>query len=241
VETALPERQDSPFPGTVAEARLLQERLRGEVRIRPLDVSRLRSVGAADVTFLEEKETVAAAVVVVDYLSGEVVEEVTAVVRTGFPYVPGYLSFREGPAILAAWGKLRRPPDAVLFDGQGIAHPRRFGIASHMGVLLDVPSVGCAKSRLVGEHDEPGMEKGDFAPLRHEGEEVGAALRTRKGVKPVYVSAGHRADLPSATFLVLSLCTRYRLPDPARRAHQLTRELRATMLAGDTLPLLPGR
>jgi deoxyribonuclease V len=227
VETALPERQDSPFPGTVAEARLLQERLRGEVRIRPLDVSRLRSVAAADVTFLEEKETVAAAVVVVDCLSGEVAEEVTAVVRTGFPYVPGYLSFREGPAILAAWGKLRRPPDAVLFDGQGIAHPRRFGIASHIGVLLDVPSVGCAKSRLVGVHDEPGGERGEWEPLRHEGEVVGAALRTRRGVKPVYVSAGHRADLPTAIALVLSLCTRFRLPDPARRAHQLTREMRA--------------
>jgi len=223
----LPDRQNFPFPGTVAEARRLQERLRSEVRIEPLDLSRLRRVAAADVTFLAEKEIVAAAVVVVDLQSGEIVEERTAVVRTEFPYVPGYLSFREGPAIIAAWGTLRSPPDAVLFDGQGIAHPRRFGIASHVGVLLDVPSVGCAKSRLVGEHDEPGMEKGDFAPLRHEGELVGAALRTRKGVKPVYVSVGHRADLPTAIGLVLSLCTRYRLPDPARRAHQLTRELRA--------------
>ncbi len=222
----MPERRNPSFPLSVAEARLLQERLRSEVRIAPLDLSRLRSVAAADVTFLEEKETVAAAVVVVSYPSGEVLEERTAVVRTGFPYVPGYLSFREGPAILAAWGKLRRPPDAVLFDGQGIAHPRRFGIASHLGVLLDVPSVGCAKSRLVGEHEEPGMEKGDSAPLRHEGEVVGAALRTRRRVKPVYVSVGHRADLQTAIALVLSLCTRYRLPDPARRAHQLTRELR---------------
>jgi deoxyribonuclease V len=226
VEVALPDRLKIPFPGTVAEARRLQERLRREVRIEPLDRSRLRRVAAADVTFLAEKEIVAAAVVVVDLQSGEVVEERTAVVRTEFPYVPGYLSFREGPAILAAWGTLRSSPDAVLFDGQGIAHPRRFGIASHVGVLLDVPSVGCAKSRLVGEHGEPGMEKGDFAPLWHEGEVVGAALRTRRGVKPVYVSVGHRADLPTAIGLVLSLCTRYRLPDPARRAHQLTRELR---------------
>jgi deoxyribonuclease V len=222
----LPVRNDSPFPVTVAEARLLQERLRGSVRIRPLDLSRLRRVAAADVTFLSEKENVAAAVVVVDYPSGAVVEEQTAVVRTGFPYVPGYLSFREGPAIVAAWGKLRSLPDAVLFDGQGIAHPRRFGIASHIGVLLDVPSVGCAKSRLVGEHGEPGGGKGEWAPLRHEGEPVGAVLRTRKGVKPVYVSVGHRVDLPTSIALVLSLCTRYRLPDPARRAHQLTRELR---------------
>ena len=223
----MPDRQNFPFPGTVAEARRLQEWLRSEVRIEPLNLFRLRRVAAADVTFLAEKEVVAAAVVVVDLQSGEIVEERTAVVRTEFPYVPGYLSFREGPAIIAAWGTLRSPPDAVLFDGQGIAHPRRFGIASHVGLLLDVPSVGCAKSRLVGEHGEPGMERGDFAPLRHEGEVVGAALRTRKRVKPVYVSVGHRADLPAAIALVLSLCTRYRLPDPARRAHQLTRELRA--------------
>jgi len=222
----LPERQNPRFPGTVPEARRLQERLRGSVRIEPLDLSRLRRVAAADVTYLEEKDIVAAAVVVVDYLTGEVLEERIAVVRTGFPYVPGYLSFREGPAVLAAWAKLDLLPDAVLFDGQGIAHPRRFGIASHVGVLLDVPSVGCAKSRLVGEHSEPGTEKGELAPLRHEGEVVGAVLRTRKGVRPVYVSAGHRADLPTAIGLVLSLCTRYRLPDPARRAHQLTRELR---------------
>jgi len=216
-----------PFPGTVVEARLLQERLRGSVRVEPLDPSRLRRVAAADVTFLDEKETVAAAVVVVGYPSGDIIEERTAVVRTGFPYVPGYLSFREGPAILAAWVRLRHPPDAVLLDGQGVAHPRRFGIASHVGVLLDVPSVGCAKSRLVGEHDEPGPEKGEWAPLRHEGEVVGAALRTRRGVKPVYVSVGHRADLLSSIALVLSLCPRYRIPDPARRAHQLTQELRA--------------
>ena len=224
----MPVRTYPPFPVTVADARRIQERLRGEVRIRPLDLSRLRRVAAADVTFLSSMEDVAAAVVVVAYPSGEVVEERTAVVRTDFPYVPGYLSFREGPAIVAAWGKLRSLPDAVLFDGQGIAHPRRFGIASHIGVLLDVPSVGCAKSRLVGEHGEPGGEKGDWAHLRHEGEPVGAVLRTRKGVKPVYVSIGHQVDLPTSIALVLSLCTRFRLPDPARRAHQLTRELRAT-------------
>jgi deoxyribonuclease V len=222
----LPNRKYPSFPATVAEARRLQERLRGEVRIRPLALSHLRRIAAADVTFLSEKETVAAAVVVVDYPSGRVVEERTAVVRTDFPYVPGYLTFREGPAIVAAWGKIRTPPDAVLFDGHGIAHPRRFGIASHMGVLLDVPSVGCAKSRLVGEHDEPDGGKGAWTPLRHEGEPVGAALRTRTGVKPVYVSVGHRADLPTSIALVLSLCSRYRLPDPARRAHQLTREIR---------------
>lgn len=196
------------------------------MRLVPLPLDRIRLVGAADVTFLGEKDIVAAAVVVTDFATGRVVEERTAVRRTAFPYVPGYLTFREGPAVVAAWKKLSRKPDVVLFDGHGIAHPRRLGIASHIGVLLDVRSVGVAKKRLVGEYAEPGLRRGEWSPLLHEGETVGAALRTRDKVKPVFVSPGHRADLPSAVSLVLRLCTRYRLPDPARRAHQLTREIR---------------
>jgi len=215
-----------PFPKTVAAARALQERLRGRVRQVPLALGRLRLVGAADVTYVGEKETVAAAIVVVDAATGAVVEEQTATLSIAFPYVPGYLTFREGPAVLAAWRKLRRKPDAMLFDGHGIAHPRRFGIASHIGVVLSVPSVGCAKKRLVGEHAEPGPNRGDWAVLAIEGETVGAVLRTRPGVKPVFVSPGHRADLATSIDLVLRFCSRYRLPDPARRAHQLTREMR---------------
>ncbi len=215
------------FPSSVRGARLLQERLRGRVRIRPLALQRLRRIGAADVTYIGEKETVGAAVVVVDARTGEVVEERTAVGETLFPYVPGFLSFREGPAILAAWEKLSVRPQVLLFDGHGIAHPRRFGIASHVGVLLNLPSVGCAKSRLVGECAEPGGEKGEWTPLTDAGEVIGAALRTRDRVKPVFVSPGHRADLATSIALVLSLCSRYRLPDPARRAHQLTQELRS--------------
>ncbi|MGE5188584.1 MAG: deoxyribonuclease V [Gemmatimonadota bacterium] len=222
-----PRNPSPPFPKTVAAARALQERLKGRVRLVPLPAERVRLVGAADVTYVEEKETVAAAIVVVDAATGAVVEERTATVRTAFPYVPGYLTFREGPAVLAAWRTLRRKPDAMLFDGHGIAHPRRFGIASHMGVVLSVPSVGCAKKRLVGEHGEPGPDRGDWAPLSIDGKTVGAVLRTRRGVKPVFVSPGHRADLPTAIALVLRLCSAYRLPDPARRAHQLTRELRS--------------
>ncbi len=215
-----------PFPKTVAAARILQERLRGRVRQVPVPAGRIRLVGAADVTYVGEKETVAAAIVVVDAATGEVVEERTAMLPGAFPYVPGYLTFREGPAVLAAWRKLRRKPDAMLFDGHGIAHPRRFGIASHIGVLLSIPSVGCAKKRLVGEHGDPGPDKGDWVPLTIGGETVGAVLRTRPGVKPVFVSPGHRTDLASAIALVLRFCSRYRLPDPARRAHQLTREIR---------------
>lgn len=214
------------FADTVSEARRVQERLRARVRHAPLPLGRIRVVGAADVTFLEDKDRVAAAVVLYDVRSGTVVEERTAIRRVPFPYVPGYLTFREGPAVAAAWGKLSRRPDVMVYDGHGIAHPRRCGIASHMGVLLSVPSVGCAKSRLVGEHDPPGIAKGSVALLRDAEEIIGAAVRTRTGVRPVYVSVGHRADLDTAIALVLSLCTRYRIPEPARRAHQLTRELR---------------
>jgi deoxyribonuclease V len=215
-----------PFAKTVGEAREVQERLRAAVRIVPFRLDLARYVGAADVTFLDEKEIVAAAFVVVDAATGEIVEERTAVRRTAFPYVPGFLTFREGPSVIAAWEKLRRKPDVLLFDGHGIAHPRRFGIASHIGVVLDLPSVGCAKRVLVGEHEEPGRAKGSWSPLVDRGEVVGAAVRTREGVKPVFVSVGHRADLPAAVELVLGLCSRYRLPDPARRAHELCRELR---------------
>jgi deoxyribonuclease V len=216
-----------PFAKTVAEARKVQERLREKVRLVPLSLERIRLVGAADVTYIGEKEIVAAAVIVFDASAGEIVEERTAVRRTAFPYVPGFLTFREGPAVAAAFEKLSLKPDVLLFDGHGIAHPKRFGIASHIGVLLGVPSVGVAKSRLVGDHVEPGPHRGEWSPLIHEGETVGAVLRTRDGVKPVFVSAGHMADLSTAVALVVGLCTRFRLPDPSRRAHQLTREIRS--------------
>ncbi|HSL92925.1 MAG TPA: deoxyribonuclease V [Candidatus Limnocylindrales bacterium] len=214
------------FATTVQEARKVQERLCKAVRQVPLPADRIRLVGAADVTYIGEKDIVAAAVVVTDVATGRVVEERTAIRRTAFPYVPGFLTFREGPAVVAAWKKLSRKPDVVLFDGHGIAHPRRLGIASHIGVLLDRPSVGVAKKRLVGEYSGPGPRRGDWSPLTHEGEIVGAVVRTRDAVKPVFVSVGHRVDLPSAISLVLRLCSRYRLPDPARRAHQVTREIR---------------
>ncbi len=214
------------FPTTVVEARAVQQRLCKAVRRVPLPPDRIRLAAAADVTYIGEKETVAAAVVVADLATGRIVEERTAVRRTAFPYIPGYLTFREGPAVIAAWRKLSSKPDVVLFDGHGIAHPRRLGIASHIGVLLDLPSVGVAKRRLVGEYAEPGRRRGDWSPLILEGEVVGAVVRTRDAVKPVFVSIGHRTDLPSAIFLVLHLCSRFRLPDPARRAHELTRELR---------------
>jgi deoxyribonuclease V len=161
-----------------------------------------------------------AAVVVLAFPSLEPVEESVVEQPCRFPYVPGLLAFREGPSILAAFRRLRARPDLLIFDGQGIAHPRRFGIAAHIGVLLDLPAIGCAKSRLTGTHGEPGPARGAWAPLVERGETIGAVLRTREGVKPVYVSVGHRLGLETALGLVLRCGGGCRLPEPTRRAHR---------------------
>jgi deoxyribonuclease V len=148
------------------------------------------------------------------------VVEIGAVEQTvDLPYIPGLLSFRESPVILAAYEKLRLKPDLILVDGQGIAHPRRFGIASHLGVLLDIPAIGCAKSLLCGGHDWLGVEAGSVAQLEHDGEVIGMALRTKTGVRPVYVSIGHKVDLTAAVSWVSNCCRGYRLPEPTRLAH----------------------
>jgi deoxyribonuclease V len=172
-----------------------------------------------------------AAVVVLEWPGLERIEAATAVGRADFPYVPGYLSFREGPVLARAFARLSARPDLVILDGQGIAHPRRFGLASHMGVLWKLPTVGCAKSRLVGEADAPDPERGSWCPLRLEGEVVGSVLRTRTGVSPVWVSPGHRIDQAGARRVVLGACTRYRLPEPTRLAHREVNALRRAWLA----------
>lgn len=146
-------------------------------------------------------------------------EVVTARRGVTFPYIPGLLSFREAPAILAAAEALSCEPDLLVVDGQGIAHPRRFGIAAHLGVVLDKPTIGCAKTRLIGEHEPVGPARGDFSYLFDRGDVIGAVLRTKEGVKPVYVSVGHRIDLPTAIHYVLQTCRGYRLPEVTRRAH----------------------
>ncbi|MDQ3700878.1 MAG: deoxyribonuclease V, partial [Chloroflexota bacterium] len=166
-----------------------------------------------------ETEVARAAIAVLSYPELAVLEVSRAVVPVRFPYVPGLLSFREAPAILAAYERLRLEPDLLIFDGQGIAHRRRFGIASHIGLWLDKPSIGSAKSILVGRHGPLDEAAGSMADLIDRDEVVGVALRTRRGVTPVYVSIGHRIDLPTATRFVLSCCRRYRLPEPQRQAH----------------------
>lgn len=180
----------------------------------------MRLVAGADVSFEEEGDVVAG-VVLLSYPSLAVVEESTVRRRARFPYVPGLLSFREAPPLLAAFERLGGLPDLVVFDGQGTAHPRGFGLACHMGLLLGVPTVGCAKSILVGEAGPLGRVRGSRSPLTHRGEVVGAALRTRDGVAPVYVSPGHLIGLAASCRWVLALCRGVRLPETTRRAHGL--------------------
>lgn len=179
----------------------------------------------------EKRLTALASIVIIDSKHSSVVEKVHAIAPVYFPYIPGFLSFREGPAILAAFGKLSKLPGVMIYDGCGIAHPRGLGLASHMAILTGIPSIGCAKSRLCGECDEPGQTKGDWAAITHKGKLVGACLRTRNNVKPVYVSPGSGFSVSCARKLVLSLTSKYRLPEPTRLAHNLVTAEKKTYLS----------
>jgi deoxyribonuclease V len=192
-------------------------------------------VAGADVSFDRSSPELFAAVVVLDAESLEVVEVAGVRARARFPYVPGYLSFRESPPLLDAFAELEAVPDLIVCDGQGRAHPRRFGLACHLGVLLDLPTLGCAKSRLVGDYREPAPRRGAHTQLRDGGEVVGEVVRTRTGVKPVFVSVGHRISLESARRAVLQLAVRYRIPEPVRAAHREVNRLRR-LAAGCAIP-----
>jgi deoxyribonuclease V len=186
----------------------------------------IRIVAGADISCTKGDDRVFAAVVLLDAASLEVIEEATYIGRTSIPYIPGLLSFREGPSLLQAFGNLRKRPDVVLFDGQGIAHPRGLGLAAHMGLILDIPSVGCAKTRLVGAFKEPGERRGQHSPLVYNEKRIGAVVRTKDRVKPVFVSQGHRVSLERAVEIVLQCARRYRIPEPIRRAHILVNKMR---------------
>ncbi|MGI6244231.1 MAG: endonuclease V [Pseudochelatococcus sp.] len=220
---------------TPREAIALQKELRAQLVETPLDVAAVRLVAGVDVSVKDGLSR--AAVVVCALPDFSVVEVARATVPTPFPYVPGLLTFREGPALVEAFARLRAEPDVFLFDGIGIAHPRRIGIAAHMGLLLDRPGIGCGKTRLCGFHDEPDAGKGAWtwlydhvrdpaaSPRRRAGgerpvEAIGAVVRTRAGVSPMFISPGHRADIPTAVAMTLRCTTRYRLPEPIRLAHK---------------------
>lgn len=213
-----------PWPTDYAAAVAIQQRLRERIVIKPLP--RVRLVAGADVSYDKGSNLMHAGVVVMRLPRFDIVEKQTVSLATDFPYIPGLLSFREAPALLQAFRQLVCPPDAVVFDGQGIAHMRGIGLASHVGLWLGLPSIGCAKSLLVGEHRKVAAGCGRRASLRYQGSAVGSVLRTREGVRPVYVSPGHLADIQSSVRLVLRCAPKFRLPETTRAAHALVNEVR---------------
>lgn len=218
---ALPLHHAHPWNVSPGEAIAIQNRLRSLVRTQdelPPDIQRVAGV---DVGFEDNGTVTRAAVAVLDFPSLTSVESRIARLPTEFPYIPGLLSFREIPALVAALGALDTLPDLILVDGQGYAHPRRLGIACHLGVLTGLPTIGVGKTRLVGTHGEVPDRRGAWVPLRDREETVGAVLRTRTGTKPIYVSAGHRVGLEAAVDWVMRCTGRYRLPETTRQAHRL--------------------
>lgn len=216
-------RESHPWPATAAEARAIQDRLRPLADLTGPGPAAPATVAGVDVAYDEESDRLAAAAVVLDYRTMQVADQAVAVGRAAFDYVPGLFAFRELPALLDALRGLRVDPDLLACDGQGIAHPRRFGLACHLGVLTGLPAIGVAKTPLTGTFDEPAAERGAWTPMRDGPDIVGRALRTRTGVKPVYVSVGHRVTLDDACRYALHLTPAYRLPETTRHADRLAR------------------
>ncbi|MGO9139007.1 MAG: deoxyribonuclease V [Syntrophales bacterium] len=212
---------------TYKEAINIQQELKGKLILDNKQLpGRISTIAGADISYSKQNDMFFAAIALLAYPTMDVMEEISLTERAPFPYIPGLLSFREGPALLKAFEKLTRVPDCVIFDGQGIAHPRGIGLASHMGLFLDIPTIGCAKKRLVGVHDEVGDEAGDYADLMLDGRILGAVVRTKKKVKPLFISPGHKIDLQRAIDVVLSCCRGYRLTEPVRRAHLAVNRIR---------------
>jgi len=218
------------------EAVEIQKRLRSQLDLQS-EPEKIETVAGIDVSYDKGSDWLFAAIVVLRLPDLQVINTASTTTLVPFPYVPGLLSFRECPAVLQAWEKLQLKPDCLMCDGQGIAHPRRLGIASHLGLWLDLPSIGCAKSLLVGSYQEPGEKRGSLTPLVHRKEQVGVVLRTKDRVAPVFVSQGHKISLNKAREIVLACCRKYRLPEPTRQAHLLVNELRRQ--AGTTEKINP--
>jgi len=203
------------------EAKALQTQLAGLLRDKPLDLAAVRTVAGVDVSVKEVHGQVIsqAAIVVATFPDLEIIETVRAQRPTDYPYIPGLLTFREGPVLLQAWAQLKTDPDVLIFDGMGRIHPRLMGIAAHMGLWLQRPTIGCGKTHFLGEYDTPGLEQGASSVLTVFGQPRGVVLRTRKKVKPVYISPGHLMDMAGAVALTMACTTKYRLPQPIRYAH----------------------
>lgn len=226
------------------EAVIIQQKLRSEVQIKPLVIGdggtrkEIQFIAGCDISYHRFSEVLYAAVVVLAMPDLVVVESRSAASKTTFPYIPGLLSFRETPAVLKAWNKLHTKPDVLLVDGHGLAHPRRFGIACHLGLWLDVPTIGCAKSLLIGTFKELSRTAGSHTELLDKGEVIGQVVRTRKDVNPIFVSVGHRVTLDDAIRIVSMCSGRYRIPEPTRQAHLLVNSLLDGARAFGTTPPL---
>jgi len=207
------------------EAMKIQSQLREEL-ILENGFDKIDKIAGADISYSKGCNELYAAVLVFSYPSLAVIERAEAVATIDFPYIPGLLAFREGPPLLKAFEKIEQEPDLIIFDGQGIAHQRGLGIATHMGILLDKPTIGCAKSRLVGEYKKPDLEAGSNTPLVYKGRVIGAVVRTKDNIEPVFVSPGFKIDVKTSVDIVLSCCQKYKLPEPSRQAHILANRFR---------------
>jgi deoxyribonuclease V len=216
------------------EARELQEELAGSVVLQPIP-ERFEVLGASDIAYVAATNQLVAVLVTFDWPQLTPLETASVVSPVRFPYVPGLLSFREIPPVLEAFGRLNRRPEVLLCDGQGLAHPRKFGLASHLGLCLGIPTVGCAKSRLCGEHSPLNLRRGNRAPLYYREEIVGHVFCSRDNVKPIFVSPGHLADFSSSIELVERCLGRYRIPEPLRQAHNVATKLRQNLVTGGLL------
>jgi deoxyribonuclease V len=217
-------RQLHGWPETAEEATRIQDELRPLLELGTPGPQDLTTVAGLDVAYADGSDRLAAAVVVLDAATLDVVEEVTVTGIAAFPYIPGLFAFRELPTLVEALSKLTITPDLLVCDGHGLAHPRRFGLACHLGVLTGVPSIGVAKTHFLGTYDPPGPDRGAASPLYDDGEMIGLVLRTQSGIRPVHVSVGDRIGLDTARRHVLKLSPRYRLPETTRHADHLSRK-----------------
>ncbi|HEV3146974.1 MAG TPA: deoxyribonuclease V [Gemmataceae bacterium] len=217
---------------TPKEAVQLQRKMASRIDAR-VPLTRMELIAGADIGYDVQTKKMYATVLVFRLADDQVIETQDVILKTKFPYVPGLLTFREAPALLKAFAKLKTTPDVVMIDGQGLAHPRRIGLASHVGLWLDLPTIGCAKSRLIGTYKEPAKKAGSLSALMDKDEQLGYVVRTRERVKPLFISVGHKIDLASAVYVVLSCVRRYRIPEPTRLADIRVGELRRKAACGN--------
>ncbi|MCK9195380.1 MAG: deoxyribonuclease V [Syntrophales bacterium] len=216
-----------PWNVTYEEAVSIQNTLKKQLILHDrIKTGPIHLIAGADISYGRNSDLFFATVVLLSYPDMQPIEKAHAIERASFPYIPGLLSFREGPVLLKAFKNMMRVPDLIIFDGQGIAHPRGVGLAAHMGLFLDIPAIGCAKSRLCGEHREPGPLPGDHEDLLYQEQVIGSVLRTKARVRPVFVSPGHLISLERSREVTLKCCRGYRLPEPIRQAHLAVNRLR---------------